>query len=262
MKCPAPPPTRWPESRSSLLLFVGGNLGVLQNQWVLIFYNNIRQKRQRGSFLTRLQGPPRMILISPVARRGGNGRQICGRAKNSGFMESLSYTITAKSCFQSSTNTANLFSPFILEEMRWLGNSLSFPYFSFFPHFRIWIQKKIRPLNSVWTFASKYFFRRGKDQPWNNQASHPIMQQTGKLFVPVCCGFHSSEDCFPPGNSSSWTNWSVLTSYNSPENPPMKLHPGSIFQSKLKSWYHSSFGKLLCHSFHLLWEHSLSFCCR
>lgn len=210
MKCPAPSPTRWPESRSTLLLLMGGNLGVLQSQWVLIFCNDIRQKRQCGSFLTRLQGPPRPILISPVARRGGNGRQICGRAKNAGFLESPSYAVIAKSCFLSSMYTANLFSPFILEGMRWLGNSLSYPYFRFFPYFRTWLQKKIRPLNAVWTFASKYFFQHGKDQPWNNQASHPIMQQTGKLFVPVHCGFHSSECFFPSGNSSNWTNWSVF----------------------------------------------------
>lgn len=55
MKCPAPPPTQWSDSRPILLLFVGGNLGVLQNQWVLIFCNI----RQPESFLTRLQGPPR-----------------------------------------------------------------------------------------------------------------------------------------------------------------------------------------------------------
>lgn len=94
--------------------------------------------------------------------------------------------------------------------MRWLGNSLSSPYFGFFPHFKTWFEKKIRPLNAVWTFVSKYFFQHGKDQPWNNQASHPIMQQTRKLFVLVHCVFNSSEGCFPPGNSSNLTDWSVF----------------------------------------------------
>lgn len=156
------------------------------------------------------KGPPRMVLVSPVARRAGTGRQIWGRAKNSGFLASPSYAVIANhaSCLPHTQQI--FFSPFILEGMRWSGNSLSFLYFGFFPHFRTWLQKKIRPLNAVWTFASKYFFQHGKDQPWNNQASHPIMQQTGKLFVPVRCGFHSSEGCFPPGNSSNWPNWSVF----------------------------------------------------
>lgn len=97
-KCPAPPPTQWSDSRSTLLLFVGGNLGVLQNQWVLIFCNI----RQCESFLIRLQGPPRPNLKMEGAGRGGNGKQICGGTKNSGFLESLSYAVIAKSCLLSS----------------------------------------------------------------------------------------------------------------------------------------------------------------
>lgn len=156
-------------------------------------------------------GSPRLILASPVARRGGNGKQICGRGKNSRLLESQSYALLTKSCFPSSTYTADLSDSFILEGARRLGNSLCFPSFGFFPYFRAWLQKQIRPLNAVWTFASKYLFRHGKDQqPWNTQASHLTMQQTRKLFVLVCCGFHSSEGCFPPGNSSNWTNWSVF----------------------------------------------------
>lgn len=140
-----------------------------------------------------------------------NGKQICGRGKNSGLLESQSYALITKSCFLSSTYTADLSDSFILERVRWLWNSLCFPCFGFFPYFRAWLQKQVRPSNAVWTFISKYLFRHGKDQqPWNNQASHLIMQQTGKLFVLVCCGFHSSEGCFPPGNSSNWTNGSVF----------------------------------------------------
>lgn len=157
------------------------------------------------SFLARHQGSPRIILILPVLRGVENGWQICGRAEK---LESWSCTIIAKSCFLPSTYTASLPSPFIPEGMGLLGISLSFPYFFFLSSFLTLTSKKKdhtikRSLGFY--FQIPFSMDRTKNQ-WNNQASHPIMQQMVKLFVSVNCGFHSSEGCFPPGDSSNWTN--------------------------------------------------------
>jgi len=74
------------------------------------------------------------------------------------------------------------------------------------------------------------------------------MQQTGKLFVPIHCGFHASEGCLPPGNSSNWTNWSVFWQVITAQ----KIHLWNyilVAPSKV-NWnlcITAHLGKLLCH---------------
>lgn len=205
---PHSPRTAQAECGPTLLLFLGGHLGSLQSWWVQIFCNSIRQKKTR---VLPCKAPGLSQDYFNFACFEGSGECLANlwQSWKAGVLVMHQNCKIMLPAFHVHSKSSLPLHP---RRDGIIRNFLKLPLLFFLSSFLTLTSKKKdhtikRSLGFY--FQIPFSMDRTKNQ-WNNQASHPIMQQMVKLFVSVNCGFHSSEGCFPPGDSSNWTNWSVF----------------------------------------------------